>query len=117
MKRFLAVYTGTPGAKDQWNAMDPRQREEKEQAGVAAWKQWVAAHQDAIVDQGTPLGKTKQVSNSGISDIRNTLTAYTVVQAESHEAAARMFEGHPHFTVFPGESVEVMECLPLPEGV
>jgi hypothetical protein len=102
---------------DQWKAMDPGQRKEKETAGVAAWKQWVAAHQGAIVDQGTPLGTTKQVSNSGVSDIHNNLTAYTVVQADSHEAAARMFEGHPHFTVFPGESVEVMECLPLPEGV
>jgi hypothetical protein len=25
-----------------------------------------------------------------------------------------MFEGHPHFTIFPGESIEVMECLPIP---
>jgi hypothetical protein len=37
-----------------------------------------------------------------------------VVSAESHAAAARLFEGHPHFTVFPGEGVEVMECLPMP---
>ena len=117
MKKFLAVYTGSPAAMDQWKAMDPRQREEKEKAGMAAWKQWVAAHQDAIVDQGTPLGKTKQVSSSGVSDIRNNLGAWTVVQADSHEAAARIFEGHPHFALFPGESVEVMECLPLPEGV
>ena len=28
--------------------------------------------------------------------------------------AAKMFEGHPHFTIFPGDSVEIMECLPLP---
>jgi hypothetical protein len=117
MKRFLAVYTGSPAAMDQWKAMDPRQREEKEKAGKAAWKQWVADHQNAIVDQGAPLGKTKRVSSDGASDYRNNLAAYTVVQADSHEAAARMFEGHPHFTIFPGESVEVMECLPLPEGV
>jgi len=26
-----------------------------------------------------------------------------------------MFEGHPHFTIFPGESIEVMECLQIPE--
>jgi len=43
------------------------------------------------------------------------MTAYTVVRAESHEAAARMFENHPHFTIFPGESIEVMECTPIPE--
>jgi hypothetical protein len=37
-----------------------------------------------------------------------------VVQAESHDAAARMFTNHPHFTIFPGEAVEIMECLPIP---
>ena len=45
---------------------------------------------------------------------RNALTAYTVVRAASHAAAAKLFEGHPHFTLFPGEGVEVMECLPIP---
>ena len=35
-------------------------------------------------------------------------------KAESHEAAARMFEDHPHVTIFPGDSVEIMECLPMP---
>ena len=33
---------------------------------------------------------------------------------ESHEAAAQLFLNHPHFTIFPGESVELMECLPIP---
>jgi hypothetical protein len=42
------------------------------------------------------------------------MTAWVAVDADSHEAAARMFEGHPHFTIFPGESIEVMECLPIP---
>jgi hypothetical protein len=37
-----------------------------------------------------------------------------IVQADSHEAAARLFEKHPHFMIFPGDSVEVMECLPMP---
>ena len=63
---------------------------------------------------GTPLGRTKNVSSFGITDIRNNMTAYTVVQAESHEAAARLFENHPHFTIFPGDGVEIMECLPIP---
>jgi hypothetical protein len=38
----------------------------------------------------------------------------TVVRAESHEAAAKLFENHPHFTHFPGESIEVMPVLPIP---
>ena len=38
------------------------------------------------------------------------------VRADSHEAAAKLFENHPHFTIFPGESVEVMPVLPIPAG-
>jgi hypothetical protein len=31
-----------------------------------------------------------------------------------HEAAAKLFENHPHFVIFPGESVEIMPVLPIP---
>ena len=71
-------------------------------------------HQKAIVVDGSPLGKTKRVSASGIADIRNDLAGYVVVQAQSHEAAAKLFENHPHFTISPGDAIEVMECLPIP---
>ena len=40
--------------------------------------------------------------------------AYTVVRADSHEAAAKLFENHPHFAIFPGESVEIMPVLAIP---
>ena len=70
----------------------------------------------AIVDVGGPLGKTKRASPEGLEDIKNVMVGYVVVRAESHEAAARLFDNHPHFSVFPGDSVEIMECLPLPRG-
>ena len=79
-----------------------------------AWIAWGEKHKDAIVVGGGPLGKTKRAGPNGVTDIKNTLAGYVVVQAESHEAAAKMFENHPHFTIFPGDSVEVMECLPIP---
>ena len=81
---------------------------------MQAWKQWVEKLGDTIVDMGNPLGKTKRITTGGIEDIRNNLAAYTVVRAESYDAAARLFENHPHFTIFPGDGVEVMECLPIP---
>jgi hypothetical protein len=39
-----------------------------------------------------------------------------VVRAESHEAAVKLFENHPHFAIFPGDGVEVMPVLPIPGG-
>ena len=41
------------------------------------------------------------------------MNGYTVVQAEPFDTAAKLFENHPHFSIFPGEAVEIMECLPL----
>ena len=117
MKRFLAIYIGTPAARDrsQWDKLDDTKRNELEAAGMEAWMSWGVTHGRAIVDQGTPLGKTKRASPDGIADMKNEMVGYVIVQAESHEAAAKMFENHPHFSIFPGDSVEIMECLPLPE--
>jgi hypothetical protein len=116
MKKFLAVYTGTPASHERsgWNSMDERKRKEREAAGMKAWGEWMAKHKAAITESGGPLGKTKRVDPQGIADIRNYMTGYVIIQAESHEAAARMFENHPHFALFPGDSVEIMECLPIP---
>jgi DNA/RNA endonuclease YhcR with UshA esterase domain len=65
---------------------------------------------------GGPLGKTKRVDAAGVNDISNEMGGFTVVRAASHEDAAKMFENHPHFTIFPGERVEVMPVLPIPGG-
>lgn len=114
MKNFLAVFLGTSGSMDAWKKLPDDERARREQQGMQAWGAWVQKHQAAIVDGGSPLGTTKRVSAQGIADVRNELAAWTVVNAESHEAAAKMFEGHPHFSIFPGEAVEIMECLPMP---
>jgi hypothetical protein len=116
MKRFLAIYIGTASAleKARWNELDEEKREALQASGIKAWMEWGMVNSAAIVDRGSPLGKTKRANPEGIADIRNSMTGYVIVQAESHEAAARIFENHPHFTIFPGDSVEIMECLPLP---
>jgi len=80
-----------------------------------AWMQWGKEHASVIVDQGAPLGKTKRAAPGGITDTKNGMTGYVIVKAESHDAAAKLFVNHPHFALFPGDSVEIMECLPLPE--
>ena len=116
MKNYLAVYMGSEATikASGWADLSEAARQEKERAGVQAWKKWVEDNKEAIVTIGSPLGTTLRTSKHGVEKTRNGLAGFTVVRAESHEAAAKLFEGHPHFTLFPGESVEVMECLPLP---
>jgi hypothetical protein len=114
MKRFLAVYIGAASGMEEWKRLDEAKRKEREAAGMKAWGDWMATHKAAILDTGGPLGKTKRTSAPGVSDTKNNLVGYVTIQAESHDAAARMFQNHPHFTIFPGDSVEIMECLPIP---
>lgn len=116
MKKYLAVFTGTPEKMAEWQQLGADERKKREQAGMAGWKKWVEDNARAIKDHGSPLGKTKRVTDSGIADIRNNLAAWTVVEAESQDAAARLFLNHPHFKIFPGDGVEIMECLPMPGG-
>jgi hypothetical protein len=113
---YLAVFLGSktsPRVKA-WMALPEAERRAREQDGMAAWKAWVEEHQAAVSAMGGPLGKTKKITERGIEDVSNEMGAFMVVRAESHEAAARLFDKHPHFTIFPGEAVEVMPVLPIP---
>jgi hypothetical protein len=113
---YLAVFLGskTSPRMKAWMALPEAERRIKEREGMAAWKEWAETHQAAISAMGGPVGKTKKISDRGIEDVSNEIGAFMVVTADSHEAAAALFEKHPHFTIFPGESVEVMPVLPIP---
>ncbi len=97
-----------------WMELPKAERPSKEQEGMAAWKAWVEKHRSAISTMGGPLGKTKKVTERGIQDVSNEMGAFMVVRVGAHEAAAKLFENHPHFAIFPGESVEIMSVLPIP---
>lgn len=113
---YLANFLGSKSSprRKAWDALPEAERTEKQREGMAAWKAWVDKHQAAIAGMGGPLGKTKKVTQSGIEDVGNELGACTIVRAPSHEAAAKLFESHPHFVIFPGDSVEIMPILPIP---
>ena len=113
---YLAVFLGskTGPRRAAWDALPDSERHAKEREGVAAWKAWVEKHHAAIVSMGGPLGKTKKVTQQGIADAGNDMGAFTIVRADSHAAAAKLFENHPHFSIFPGDSVEIMPVLPIP---
>jgi hypothetical protein len=114
MKNYLAVFTGTAAGRANWEKLDPDTRKQREKEGMEAWSKWMQDHASDVVYPGAPLGKTKRTSDAGIQDTSNNLAAYVKVRADSQQAAAELFENHPHFTIFPGDGVEVMECLPMP---
>lgn len=61
------------------------------------------------------VGKTRRVTADGIADATNAFCGYVIVEASTIDEAARLFEGHPHFTVFPGDGVDLMLSLSGPD--
>lgn len=115
MKKFLAIYRGEPGkGNEEWNSLSKDEMDKRIRQGMMAWGTWMQVHSASIVVPGGPLGKTLQVSREGVSKTVNHDCGYVIIEAETHEEAAQMFINHPHFSIFPGENVEIMECLPIP---
>lgn len=115
---FLAIFLGSKDSPrmQAWAAMPEAEQKARTQAGIAAWHGWMEKNRDAIAFAGGPLGRTKRISPAGIADVSNAMSGFVVLRAASHEAAAKLFENHPHFAIFPGEAVEVMPVLPVPAG-
>ena len=67
MKRYLAIYTGSPAATSRWEMLTEAERTLKQAAGIAAWRRWTTDNQASIVEMGAPLSRTKLVSVAGIS--------------------------------------------------
>ena len=44
----------------------------------------------------------------GVEGAVNTICGYEVMEADDLDAAAAIFVGHPHLTVFPGDAVDVL---------
>ncbi|MAQ83554.1 MAG: hypothetical protein CMH12_10005 [Maritimibacter sp.] len=108
MPRFLALYTMRHEDFDAFRALPKSEQDAIDDAGVPAWADWEARNAAAIVDRGGMVGKTKRITRDGIADAINPICGYLVVEAETSEAAARLFADHPHILIFPGDGVDIM---------
>ena len=82
---------------------------------MARWKAWVGGLGDAAVNPGTPLGKSKTVSASGVSDDveSNPMLGFSIVSADSMDAALEMAKECPHVEL--GGTLEVAEMMEMPK--
>lgn len=114
MPRFLAVYMMKAENVEAFRALPKEKQDAIDTVGVKLWGEWEAAHEADFVDRGAMVGKTLRVAQSGTAPAVNTVCGYVVVRAETIEAAAKIFENHPHFTLFPGDSVDIMPMVTGP---
>lgn len=114
MPKFLVLFQVPPAVIDDWKQTDPAIREPAEAKMRADWGAWMGEHGAAV--SGTEAGgKTKRVATGGVSDTQNDIMLYCFAEAASHEAAAAMFENHPHLTI-PQSSIEIMAVRPMGGG-
>ncbi len=115
MPRFLAVYNMKAESLARWHNLPDEEKKSRDATGLKQWKEWEEKNAASFPDRGGMVGKAKRVTKDGINDARNDLCGYVVVKAESIEAAARLFENHPHFTIFPGDGVDIMPFVTDPD--
>ncbi|MCK9917858.1 hypothetical protein MXD81_52840 [Microbacteriaceae bacterium K1510] len=115
MPRFLAVYTMKPEDLARFRALPKAEQDAADVVGVPQWVAWEKANAASFRDRGM-VGKTKRVTKDGIVDAQNAICGYIVVEADSIEAAAKLFENHPHLTIFPGDGVDIMPFMTGPEN-
>ena len=111
MKKFVVLYMAS---RADFEKTKENSTPEQQKKGMDAWMKWMDANKSSIVDGGAPLGKTKRVKSSGVSDTKNEIGGYSIVQAESPDAATKLFgKDHPHLQM-PGTWIEIIEIMPIP---
>ena len=88
---------------------------EEGQKAMEAWGAWYGGiGEDNVVDYGNPVGKSHTVSADGHVDNggANPASGYTVIKADSHEAACAVAAKNP-MVVDGSGSVEVAEIIEL----
>jgi len=110
MDKFLVLYNSPTPAAEMMASVTPEQAE----AGMAEWTAWAEKNHDAIVDIGVPLGSGRHVESGSSSPGSTQATGFSIIQAESLDAATRVVEDHPHFHT-PGGTIDVLEFLQMPE--
>jgi len=80
---------------------------------IAKSKAWVGGLGDAMVNPGTPLGKSKTVSSGGVSDDggSNPLSGFSIVKADSMDAALEMAKVCPFLDL--GGTLEVAKVMKM----
>lgn len=111
MSKYLAIYNGNADERNK-SQITP----EQSQKFMEEWAKWAQDNKQVIIDPGSPLSSKKEITANGIKDAKDTKTGYTIVEAQSLEAATQIFSNHPHLTLFAGNFIEVLECPSIPEN-
>src|SRR5260370_19494282 len=88
MNKYLCVSRGpaTPMAD-----FTPEQQAEQ----MEAWGQWITRLGPSLADIGTPFGARTALADDGTSPAPGDLSRYSIVEADSLDAAKPLADTHP----------------------
>lgn len=81
---------------------------------MAAWNDWYGTIADKLADGGSAFGRSMTVNGNGSVSQgggANPLSGYTIVNADSHDAANTIAKGSPVLAA--GGTVEVCELIDM----
>ena len=113
MKKFLVLFKMPLAGLDAWMTKTPEERKPMEDDLKVKMDAWAKTNAASIVEMGG-AGKTKLVNASGVTDSRNEIMLYAIVQGEDQDKVAQMFVGHSHLEI-PEASIEItaMNIMPM----
>ena len=114
LKKFLVLYLVPADVLAGWAKTDPATRKPAEEKMQAEWGRWMGQHAKMIT-LTEAAGKTKAVTAAGIGNIKNEIMLYSIVEADTHDSAAKAFANHPHLTIHQS-SIQVMEVRSIGHG-
>ena len=107
MAKFVVIYSGGMGM-----AATPEEQEKI----MAEWGAWYGKMGEAIVDGGNPFGASKHIDSAGAAAADGPIgdapaTGYTVISADSLDAASAACADHPHLNF--GGQIQVFEAIDM----
>lgn len=106
MAKFVVIYSGGSGM-----AASP---EEQEQI-MAEWMAWYGKMGPAVTDGGNPFAASKNIPGAGAAPADGPgavpATGYTIIEADSLDAATAACADHPHLSQ--GGQVAVFETIDM----
>ena len=108
MQKYLVLYYASADAMQAMMDSTPKDM----QAVIGAWKAWAERCGDALAEM-SPLSPGGRMTASGSSMNEMGIVTYSVLQAESMDAAQALLADHPHLGGA-GCGIEVYETMSLP---
>jgi hypothetical protein len=109
MARYVFVYHAPVQPADA-TPPDPEQVD----AVMGAWNAWAGKVGDRMVDFGTPLANGVRITPDGTTPSSREVAGYSIIEADSLDAAVDLAKVHPHLSMPGGCEIEVHEAQPIP---